>query len=268
MKNLIKLLLTAQLFVLSQNIYAQKLPGKQEESVYAPSAVKIDGKTTEWTNGFKAFNHATEIYYTIANDEQYLYLVIQATNRTVINKIISGGISFTVNTTGDKKSGGATVTYPVFEWNKRPALNVSKSFYEQSQSGINVPDSVAMANNRSLEKQSKLIMTTGIKGVDTLISVYNDNDIKVAERFDHKMAYTYELALPLANIGLAAGDPVKFNYHIMLNGTSPLPGNTKSISKIQLSPGGGNDPIEAKLGLEAQLTAPTDFWGEYTLAKK
>ncbi|MBE9666301.1 hypothetical protein [Mucilaginibacter boryungensis] len=248
------------------HLSAQKLPNKQEISLRAPVNIKIDGKATEWDNQFHAFNHATEVFYTISNDDNNLYLTIQAKDRSVISKILNGGISFTV-AAGDKKDKEAqTITYPVFERNARPALNISKSFYEQTAT-VNAADSIVMQNNRRLEEKSKLIMVTGIKGIDTLISVYNDNDIKAAEKFDNKMAYTYELAVSLKHVGLSVNTP-RFNYHIMLNGTSILPDKVPiKFKQVPIMPD-AEGLMAAKLGLEAQTTAPTDFWGEYTLAKQ
>jgi len=54
--------------------------------------VRIDGKITEWGN-FQAYNPATEISYTMANDNDKLYLVCSATQPEVIQKIIEGGIN-------------------------------------------------------------------------------------------------------------------------------------------------------------------------------
>ena len=81
----IKMALTG-LFTGLIGLYAngQRLPNKQEEGFTAPQNVKIDGKATEWQNQFKAYNTATGIYYTVANDSTNLYLVIQATEPLVI----------------------------------------------------------------------------------------------------------------------------------------------------------------------------------------
>src|SRR5476649_669100 len=98
-------------------LHAHHLPEKQTVSLRAPSAVKIDGKADEWPEPLQAYNHATDIYYTIANDDNYLYLCIEATQQAVINKIINGGITFSIHKYGDKKDKNnvVSVTYPVFE---------------------------------------------------------------------------------------------------------------------------------------------------------
>jgi len=102
---------------------AQKLPNVQTASLRAPANTKIDGKPTEWDNKFQAYNHATEVYYTLANDDDKLYLVVQATDRQIINKIIGGGVTFTVQKSGKKNDkGGISITYPLFAPRDRPMV--------------------------------------------------------------------------------------------------------------------------------------------------
>src|SRR5476649_2012908 len=94
------------------NAVAQKLPNVQTASVRAPANIKIDGKTTEWNNTFQAYNHATDIFYTVSNDDAKLYLTIQASDKLVINKIMSGGITFTIQKSGKKTDkDGISITY-------------------------------------------------------------------------------------------------------------------------------------------------------------
>src|SRR5471030_539366 len=52
---------------------AKKLPDIQPTDLYAPSNIKIDGKTTEWEDKFQAYNRATDVFYTVANDNNNFY---------------------------------------------------------------------------------------------------------------------------------------------------------------------------------------------------
>jgi hypothetical protein len=81
--------------MVSLALHAQKLPNVQTISLRAPAGVKIDGKTKEWNNRFQCYNHATSLFYTIANDDENLYLVIKAIDRDICKKIIGGGITLT-----------------------------------------------------------------------------------------------------------------------------------------------------------------------------
>jgi len=93
---------------------AQKLPNVQLASVRAPADIKIDGKATEWNYPFQAYNRATDVFYTLSNDDDNLYLTLQATDEDIIRKIINGRISFTINKSGKKSEQDAVViTYPL-----------------------------------------------------------------------------------------------------------------------------------------------------------
>ena len=251
---------------------AQKLPNIQQGSVQAPTNVKIDGKATEWNNQFQAYNHATDIFYTLANDDNNLYLVIQATDPAIINKIINGRISFSISKSGKKNDNDAvTISYPIFDRKDKPGLNLKDKpeIKPGSAASLKLADSFMYVNNKRMTDRAKNIKVTGVKGLDTLISIYNDNGIKAAALFDNKMAYTCEIAVALKLVGLSVTDPAKFSYHITLNAIQmdDMPGifitraANGSITAID---------IHKELALPGAqgTTVDTDFWGEYTLAKK
>src|SRR5476651_1157283 len=90
---------------------AQRLPNVQKEGVLAPANVKMDGKANEWLK-FEAYNKSTLVYYTLANDQDKLYLVLQAKDSAVVKKILNGGITFSVRGR-DKALGAESITYPL-----------------------------------------------------------------------------------------------------------------------------------------------------------
>jgi len=253
------------------NAAAQKLPNKQEVSVYAPLNIKIDGKATEWDNTFKAYNHATEIYYTLANDNNNIYLIVKAENRVIVNKIINGGVTLAL---GKNDKDVVKITYPVYERNSKPSLsiNTKEAMDPGLANSVLLTDSAVSANNRNLNDMSKWVMVTGVKGIDILTSVYNEDGIKTAQRFDNKMAYTYELEVPLKYLNIPTTNEAKVAYHITLNGASIFPNSQLKGAGQTNMPNSDNGIIEAKINAEmiqlGQTTAPTDFSGEYVLAKK
>src|SRR5476651_1150845 len=102
---------------------AQKLPNIQPVSVQAPTNIKIDGKATEWNNEFQAYNHATDIFYTVSNDDSKLYLIVRAADRAVINKIMHGSMTFMVQRSGKKTDkGGMGISFPLFDPKDAPSL--------------------------------------------------------------------------------------------------------------------------------------------------
>lgn len=253
-------------------IYAQSLPNKQKVSFYAPIGLKIDGKISEW-NKFQAYNHATGIFYTLANDNDKLYLIVQAIDPLIIRKIINGGITFKINV--GKKSDNIAVTYPVFSKANRPAINLKEKPLLSKNSGpknMQLDSFVSIINKRFIDK-AKEIKIHGIKSIsDSLISVYNQDDIKVAALFDNTAAYTYELSIPLKYVGISATKSKKINYNITLSGSDQVDGMTitpakNNVEVVSISVGAGAPPIPTQ-SESAILLSATDFDGEYTLASK
>jgi hypothetical protein len=234
-------------------VNAQKLPRVQAGNMHVPSNVKIDGNITEWGQ-FQAFNKATDINYSVANDNENLYLVVQATIPDVISRILNGGITVSVVPSGKKDDKGApNISYPV----SAPGNKVS--IYLRNKSTINA-DSLMNIKNRAMETKHKIIRTSNITGVDTLISVYNTDNIRVAERFDSNLYYNYELAIPLKYLGITASNAAKFAYHIKINEVEQ--------SEIEITRDAQQRVIRVVASRNSVTGQPaTDFWGEYTLAK-
>ncbi|MDB5157885.1 MAG: hypothetical protein JWR50_2592 [Mucilaginibacter sp.] len=201
------------------NACAQKLPGKQEKSVRAPANIKVDGIASEWNNTFMAHNNATDISYTLSNDDEKLYLTIQAVYHDVIDKILRGGITLTVNYTLKKKDENAvTITYPVLRdadmWavSNKLAGKINEK-RDSNNTTIKVDDL-----NQLLETKDKLINVSGIASIpDPSISVYNDQGLKAVSKFDSNLAYTCELAIPLKFLALPNSGEQAFSYQIKIN---------------------------------------------------
>lgn len=249
--------------VIAINTSAQKLPNKQEGSMRAPSKVKIDGKLTEW-GAFKAFNKATEVFYTIANDNDNLYLIIKAEDEGIARKIISKGVLFSVNASGKKSDPNTvSVTYPVFNYKTKPYIKFSDK--PASPAGI---DSFVLVNNQRFIGQSKFVRVAGITGLDSLISVYNADGIRVASMFDKDMHYTYEMAISLKYIKQMVNSEGKLFYRVTLNAIQmdDMPGlnitrdAAGTITSIVVNK---RDALPNSYGVNAD----TDFLGEYVLAK-
>jgi hypothetical protein len=247
---------------------AQKLPSVQEKSVLAPANIKIDGKATEWDNQFQAYNKSTSLYYTIANNKDNLYLLIQATDKTIIEKILAGGINLTISTLIGKSTPPVVFTLPFMSPIKRGPI-VSK---------LRSPDfdiTIGLAEiNKEVSANFKEIGVSGISAIpDSTISVYNDYGIKMSGLFDANKAYTCELTIPLKYLNHVINAQGTFIYNIKLNGTKV----SGMITVIDGKIADPSSPMVAELNRQfiippgtpmMELASTTDFTGTYTLVKK
>ncbi len=266
LKSITSLLLLA---VVSISSSAQRLPSLQKASVKAPSNTKIDGKPTEWKNGMQAYNRAIQAQYTIANDNKRLYLIVRADKREIINKIINGGVSFSINKNNKKSTSDAImVTYPIFARGNRPSIGFNQlSEALDNEKDQKKRDSVMLACNNSLEEKAKYVRVNNLPDVDTLVSVYNLDGIKAKSGFDDKLVYTIEIGIDLKTLNITPMNLDEFTYNVKLNGvaldyvpgieiTRDAAGNYAGMSITDI----------AKTYIDVSRS-DTDFWGEYKLVK-
>jgi len=254
------------ILVTAINGHAQKLPNVQVQSVRAPAIVKIDGKPTEW-GILQAYNHATEIFYTMANDDENLYLVVQATDQDIINRIMGGGVTLHIQPLEKNTDNEAiSVKYPVLE--KRTSVTFILNRGIVLDTTPKIADSVMAANNKRLEQFCRWITVKGIKGLDTL-SVYNEDHIKAVAAFNNRRVYTFELSISLKQLGCSQNNRTTFSYHITLDGLKGL--TTSLLIRPTDTPemiAEGQRLMVSVTAKTLRLSSPTDFGGKYTLALK
>lgn len=273
-----KPILTLMLLSVHLTLMAQKVQNAQIGNIWAPAAVKIDGKLTEWGESLKAYNKNVQLWYTIANDDKNIYLAIKSTDLDNNNKILAGGISFTLNTEGKKKTKNAfTTTFPII---KRTGGRVGRGGRRGGFEQEDAPDTAAIVTqqNQTLAT-SKEISAIGFADItDTLISIYNEYGIKAAANIDNKGILVYELAIPLRLLKITADNQKELAYNIKINGL-PFSGSGGFGGGNSFGGGGrtggsgggggfGGGFGGGKSADVSDMMSPTDFWGKYTLAAK
>ena len=109
MKFIYALLLSTTLFTFNKSVAQDVLTLAK-----APAGLKIDGKLNEFTDTLTNYDKITKLYYHVAHDDKNLYVFLKANKQMEQNKILAGGVSISVNTTGKKKQMGV-VTFPVVD---------------------------------------------------------------------------------------------------------------------------------------------------------
>jgi len=238
---------------------AQKLPNVQTVSVSAPQDIKIDGNAAEWGNKFSAYNNATEVFYTISNNTANLYLIVQSADDAIIQKIVAGGITFSIKSTNKKSIAvPVAITYPIVP----DAYSPGVSYKLRTNKTLSDADLIAL--NKQVSDHIKVIRVTGVKEIpDSAVSVYNDLGIQAAGLIDHKKAYTYELSIPIKYLKQVIDDTGAFRYIIQVNGL-----DIKSTNVV-VGTSTNTDPQQVSIdhGSNLFLVSPTYLSGTYTLAK-
>ena len=278
------------LFLNSISVNAQKRQKDiQENSVFVSVPIKIDGKLNDWNDTLQAFNRTTSLGYTIANDEKNIYLVIKSTDEANNNKLLAGGITFTLNTEGKKKDAEAfIVTFPVINITARPQGQRGQGMpgvqRQQGQGGqvqgqSQGTDAAVIERRKQQLAQFKEIKVFGFNEItDSLVSIYNEYGIKVAASYDIKGSLIYELAISLKSLDLKTDNQNELAYNIKINGRSfggrGFGGGSGANQGGGFGDGGrgGGGSFGANQGGgnrdNISLTDPVDFWGKYSLTSK
>jgi len=295
----LKITLCTALFAgLTSVVHAQKVNDLQEVSIFAPHAIKIDGKNFEWKDADFSVNKRTSLSYIISNDDKNLYLIIKSTDMANNSKIMAGGITFSVNPDGKKKEKESiTLTYPLatnpFRGGQgggggRRAMGMTMAMGGGGPQDTKQRDSFMVARQKTQLSTAKEIAIKGFKNTtDTLVSIYNEYGIKAFASIDKDNAFFYEVAIPLEALGISVASPKEFAYNIKLNGLQ-IPsfegrgsgggggggggggrGGFGGGGGGNFGGGGGGFGGGGRGGMDFQaMISPTDFWGKYTLAKK
>ncbi|MGY4383476.1 hypothetical protein ACVWYN_000495 [Pedobacter sp. UYP24] len=273
MKNVKSKFICFSLLVLHLQVFPQKLPKVQMKPLGIPVNLKIDGKSKEWQNTFQAYNPKAEIFYTLSNDKDKFYLIVQAQNIETIQKIIYGGISLMISTSHLKTdTGNFEITFPSYtksysNWMINVQdINEIKKYIKSKPSTV---DSFVNISNKQIDTKFKLIGVAGSKSAnDSLIFVYDNEDIKVKAKFDKNLFYTYELTFPLNLIRDFDDDTKQFLYRIRVNGASYRNVNIMVDSergRIFIKGKNIDNYVWPMTTKYLGLTFPTEFWSLYTL---
>jgi len=237
--SLISLLVTSACLT----VQAQK-KDVQPTNLKAPEGIKIDGKLTEWGDDMQAYNKATKLAYTIANDDKNLYLVVRCKDNINTSKILGGGITLLINTADKKKEKDAfEVTFPmVSRANLRGLMRGKQGFGSNKTLTQAQIDSTSRANHKAALPLMKEIGVLGFKDItDSTISIYNEYGIKAAAGFDAEDAYVAEVSIPLKLLSISTEDAKEFAYNIKVNGIQGSNGNRNNGGGPPRNGGGGEN---------------------------
>lgn len=267
---LISLILFSSLLCSSFSGFAQKLPKVQQAGVWAKTHLNYDEKMPK-SSTFKAYNPSSRVYYTLANDNDNLFLLLTSDGSISAQKLVHG-VTFTITPTEQtgnvktKTTGNRTITYPTISNTQQTEdlLNIVRVSYISDTALVENKkvDSLSALANIKIAQLFKLIAVEGILEINSkILSIYNNEGIMASIKFNKKMDCIYKLTIPLKYLGISLNDSNSLKYRIKLNGTPEVGAN--GVGKVKFrNPGQVLPPESLYIGF------PTDFSGEYTLAKQ
>ena len=159
-----------------------------------PAGVTIDGDLNEWGDSLRYYNEDQKLYYTLANDKDYLYMAIRINDRSEQRRILGAGLTLSIDTKGKKKES-FSVTFPI---GGKPDLAPDDDTQSLDGSKPNTVDNHEEKMKANLTKLRQ-IKVTGFKDVESeLITTSNTYGFKAAIDFDKDGNLIYETAIPLS----------------------------------------------------------------------
>ncbi|WP_211166226.1 hypothetical protein [Mucilaginibacter robiniae] len=184
-----------------------------------PAQIIIDGNLKDWGDSLRYYNEDKKLYYTLANDQENLYLAIRFNDRTEQERIVRAGLTLGINTKGKKKDT-YSVTFPVADANNAEDMKKRVSeMQDQMDNGPGPADREEMRRARLTKLRN--IKVTGFKDVENdMITTSNTYGFKTALDYDADGNLVYEAAIPLKFFDAADLASSEWAFNIKINGVT------------------------------------------------
>lgn len=221
--------------------YAQK---NMIHSMWRNSSISIDGSSSDWPQPLPYYDSKAKVQYCLANDSNYFYICIRASDEMTQMKIIRAGMDIWFDTRGGKKQICA-IHYPLPTNSNmdmpKPDAGESMEPEKIDKQKIKL---AAMTNQKEMRIQGLLNIPNGFLPLDNLL------EIRAAVNWDKSEVLTYELKVPFSVFlkeSLSAPDTIKpISIDIVVNGLNlalPPSGMDGSADGGSGAPGMGQGSI-------------------------
>jgi hypothetical protein len=145
-----------------------------------------------------------KISYSVSNDNEYLYLVIQTISQSVQQKIMRSGMTVSFSSKNPKKKN-VHVYFPL----KADAVSNTERLRPDPEGNKTIADQRAYMRAHILEQFTEM-RVKGIKSIKGKIPVLNDYGILAAINWEGEKLLTYEIQLPINELFIT--DPLNNQY--------------------------------------------------------
>lgn len=211
MKHRTTMLFSALILVFASTVKAQS--SKTIGSMQPPPAkVVIDGDLSEWGDSLRYLNEEKKIPYTLANDQENLYVAIRINDRTEQARIINAGITLSIDPKGKKKET-FTMTFPLSDPGSKPKLG----FRKDDNGELTQQDRDELVRERLTTLRN--IKVTGFKDIEyDMITTSNTYGIKAYINYDADGNLVYEAAIPLKFFHVDNPSKNEWAFNFKING--------------------------------------------------
>ena len=177
-----------------------------------PANLVIDGNLNEWGDSLRYLNDEKKIPYTLANDQENLYVALRINDRMEQARIINAGITLSIDTKGKKKET-FSITFPLSAPGSKPRFGFSKD----DNGEVSQQDRDELARERLTTLRN--IKVTGFKDIEyDMITTSNTYGIKAAINYDADGNLVYEAAIPLKFFHADIPSKNEWAFNFKING--------------------------------------------------
>jgi Tfp pilus assembly protein PilZ len=156
--------------------------------------ITIDGSDKDWKRPLPYSISSEKVSYSITNDNEYLYILLETKNPQQQQKIIQGGMTVWVNTSAEKSESNAVgIGYPL-----ETRVDHDRQIMEEAR-----PDRYKSNKPVTLEDKREYALY-GFAGDSTGSYTYGDDDnpqgVKMRMDYTNDGDLIYEAALPLKTL--------------------------------------------------------------------
>jgi hypothetical protein len=220
---------------------AQPAAADKGSALWLSQPLTIDGSDKDWPAPLRYTVKEENVRYDIANDGQYLYVLVATKSQQEMQKMIQGGMSVWVNTKADKTNGDAVgIGYPL-DSHSDPDQNLMAQAQPQRYQ-----------NNKPVVLEDKKLYALYGFNKDSTVQDYtygDSNSTGVVIRMDYNPSgeLIYEAAIPLRALYPQYNSASSYASRSLAVGIfiQGLPPNTRVPGQRG---GGGGSPVSVGVG--------------------
>jgi YD repeat-containing protein len=244
-----------------------------------PANLVIDGDIKEWGDSLRFYNAEKKMNYSLANDQNNLYMAIRINDRLDQMKILRAGLTFSIDPKGKKKDA-FSITFPLTVQGSTALTAIKENMDETTEQERQDLMREQLTTLRGIKVE-------GFKDIEgDMITTSNTYGIQTAINYDQNGNLVCETAIPLKffHVDNPAKNEWAFNFKI--NGIArprPENANGEQVERPGRRGGGMGDMGGGRGGRggrgggsrvqslhppdTGEMGRSEDFWKKFYLAK-